>query len=197
MKASILPQAILYQDGKALGRLVQPRIATDICSAADAEDEAAFKATLLAELQYHLWQPAADKDIPPRALQILLDAHFKESSYSIKVFGQARGALFPVPLPYHLSGQRTTAAVSFAYQQQQYIRRQQLRWHTADSSPAPTGEISSVTVVCGELFIYSAQNGMTSCSFASSCVLQDLFHWTMHHITSVKAPFGPASLVEK
>ncbi|KAK9848493.1 hypothetical protein WJX84_003196 [Apatococcus fuscideae] len=142
-------QAILYQDGKALGRLVQPRIATDICSAADAEDEAAFKATLLAELQYHLWQPAAEKDIPPRALQILLDAHFKESSYSIKVFGQARGALFPVPLPYHLSGQRTTAAVSFAYQQQQYIRRQQLRWHTADSSPAPTGEISSVTVVCG------------------------------------------------
>ena len=139
-------QAILYQGGKALGRLVQPTVASSVCSIPEPDS----RANLLAKLQYHLWQPASQKGTPPQTFHILLDQQFRESSYKLKVFGQARGSLFPVPLPYDILGQRTAAAVSFQYQQQQYIRSQQLRWHTAEGTSAPSSDITTVTVVCGE-----------------------------------------------
>ena len=141
-------QAILFKEGKALGRLVRPRIATDACSEADLEDGASPGSTLLVELHYHLWEPATDKG-NPQPLQILVDHQFKQATYSIKVFGQARGSFFPVPQPYLISGLQTAAAVSFAYQQQQYIRAQQLRWQATDKTHPLAEIIGSVTVACG------------------------------------------------
>ncbi|KAK9831111.1 hypothetical protein WJX74_003657 [Apatococcus lobatus] len=141
-------QAILFKEGKALGRLVHPKIATNTCSEADFEGKALPGATLLVELHYHLWEPATDRG-SPRPLQIPADYQFKQAKYSIKVFGQARGSLFPVPEPYLISGSQTAAAVSFAYQQQQYIRAQQLRWQATDRTSLPPAKISSVTVICG------------------------------------------------
>ena len=131
-----------------MGRLVRPSIATDASSEADLEDVASPGSTLLVELHYHLWEPATDKG-NQQPLRIFIDHEFKQASYSIKVFGQARGSFFPVPEPYLISGSQTAAAVSFAYQQQQYIRAQQLRWQATDKTYAPAEIISSVTVVCG------------------------------------------------
>ncbi len=139
-------QAILYQEGSALGRLVQPAVASSVCAAPEAHSTA----DLLAEVQYHLWQPASQKGTPPQPFRILLDQKFKDSAYKLKVFGRARGSLFPVPLHCDFSGQRTSAAVSFQQQQQQYIQSQQQRWHAAEGTSVPSSELTSVTVVCGK-----------------------------------------------
>lgn len=144
-------QAILSKEGRALGRLVHPRIASNTCSKGVLENHSIPGAVLFVELDYHLWEPAAEKG-SARPLKIPVDHQFKQASYSIKVFGQARGSLFPVPEPYVISGSQTAAKVSLACQQQAYQQQAHLRWQTSDKTPAPPAKPSSATVVCGVSF---------------------------------------------
>ena len=162
-EAPTLLQAIFSKEGRALGRLVQPRIASNTCSDG-GEDHSLSRAVLLVELDYHLWEPAAGKG-SPRPLEIPVDHQFKQASYSIKLFGQARGSLFPIPEPYIISGSQTAVKVSLACQQQAYQQQAFLCWQTSDKTPAPPVKPSSVAVVCGMSFDPCSIGG---CSVARS-----------------------------
>lgn len=122
-------QSVIYQDSRALGRLVRPRVVLDSHSECPS--------TLRASLIYDYWQPSIDcKLAPEQHLRIPLDAAYRTTSafflstFLTRTGGQ--GGVIALPGRQEWSGSRTAAAVSQEVQRQQYFAQARRAWEESE-----------------------------------------------------------------
>ena len=125
-------QAILYQDGRAIGRLVTPQVlktssyqlpSTSLSAKVGVPVE-------LISIKFDRWQPSSQKQNPVSlapSLSIACDTPFLSSSYRLQVFGHGAEGSFAFPQQYEFSGQTVRAALNYHSQRNNYIKHQQLR----------------------------------------------------------------------
>ncbi|GMH45315.1 hypothetical protein BSKO_13272 [Bryopsis sp. KO-2023] len=163
-------QAIVYENGKAIGRLVQPKLQTTDQYASEAAD---WNACGLKVQEYHFvfdrWRPVDRKKSQtlgkkaPRAsvanetkpLSIAVGPRFQSSEYTVQLFGSLQGGrLFALPFQYRIPGQETGICVSVYEQRAQYIRKHKEDRKAGGKQPSGTTDTSGalqedISIRCG------------------------------------------------
>ncbi|GLI71568.1 hypothetical protein VaNZ11_016824 [Volvox africanus] len=126
-------QVIIFQDTRALGRLVNPRVLVD--------SPRELAPVSLVSLIYDYWQPASvdRKQEPVQHLRIPLDSRYCNTSvFCIRaiVTGWPGGAV-ALPGRHEWSGSKTAAAVSQHKQRLNYIRTQQRLFTEGEGKDSP------------------------------------------------------------
>jgi hypothetical protein len=133
-KAYALPtrlQAIVLQDQRSIGRLVNPQVEVQpaSCSGAVSSELPALPLQVL-KLVYDCWQPVSRSlagDTVPSDIRIGINDALAGSSISLKVIGKYQGTSFVYPVTHSVSGRDLAAAVSLHLQQLDYIEQQRAR----------------------------------------------------------------------
>ncbi|GLC50718.1 hypothetical protein PLESTB_000411800 [Pleodorina starrii] len=124
-------QAIIFQDSRALGRLVKPRVLVD--------SPGELAPGSLVSLIFDYWQPAPvdRKHGPVQHLRIPLDSRYCSTSlFSLNAILTGPGG--PVALPSHeWSGSKSAAAVNQHQQRLDYIRTQQKLFTEGEGKDSP------------------------------------------------------------
>eukprot|EP00798_Chlamydomonas_sp_ICE-L_P015679 gene15679-21784_t len=124
-------QVIVYQDSKAVGRLVKPRI--DVSSVCEPGSAGFVEGIQHLNLVYDHWQPVivAEKKLSPehQLLRIPLDAGFQKAKFSLQIIGNSsEGPAFAVPSDFSFSGSEATAALGQHLQRLEYIKQQRSKF---------------------------------------------------------------------
>ncbi|GFR49227.1 hypothetical protein Agub_g11226 [Astrephomene gubernaculifera] len=126
-------QAVIFQDSRALGRLVKPRVIVD------SPEE--LSPVALVSLVYDYWQPtSSDRKLGPQQhLRIPLDARYRSTSvFSVSAILVGRpGGTLALPGQHEWSGSKTAAAVNQHQQRIKYIQESQRRYAQGEGKDSP------------------------------------------------------------
>lgn len=127
MRCRACAQGLLFRAGRAVGRLVRPKVSF----AGPSHDQA--QPSVLS-LTYDFWQPVSAATRKPEAAQFLripLDEAYKGAEHRLTIIGGGRGSAFAIPVDFCFSGSATAAAVTTHLQRLEYIRASHARFVSA------------------------------------------------------------------
>lgn len=135
-------QAILFKDGKSLGKLVNARLCLTPLAGAHSRE---------VDLQYSHWQPVGKQGTGVEPLAIEVDEPFRRSAFEGRVLGRVQAQ------PFHsstfVSGQAVAAAVSQHFQRLEYVERHRQGFH-GGSGPCLGGQQSKYLFATGEHAVF-------------------------------------------
>ena len=161
---------MLLRDGKAIGKLVQPRV-TSVCLGVEQGEEKATAAVVSeCSIAFERWCPAAAVQQAGAAasaqpLCLPVDEAFERSTFRVQVIGRQGSSSFAVPHIFLASGQELATALTVEQQRLEYIRGHQQRRGAAPTSPpaapatAEAAPTSTVTVSSGACMRTSKPGG--------------------------------------
>lgn len=157
-RRSPLPQALLFVDGRAAGRLTQPLVTID------SEGGAAQ-----VSLHFQTLAPARGGEEQP--LQLPAD-ELSSRSLRVQVFGRQGDSTFAAPQSFQAEGRELVAALAVQRQWQEYQRRHQAARQSAGqpTSAANFAHSSTLAVQSGA----QAGHGLGMCSHAWPCLPCDV-----------------------
>lgn len=159
-RVRILPQGIVFRDGKALGRVVSPRVdVADFPSDLDLSGCSRVPVCLVT-LVFDFWQPVGT------GVQ-QLSLRLQDSDYRVQILGKRDGSNFALPFAYAFSGREAAGAVGLQLQKLEYIRGQREKYAEA-SKAAP---LSHPSVWGQRDFTY--ETGAAACRLPTPVLARD------------------------
>ena len=165
--------AILYRNGTAIGKLVEPDIWTDDDAPPSSSssssspppppsslDDDTLRAMAdsglpfrIYHLTYRTWLPASKAKHKSNGapLSILDDFAFRAGSFHASVFGKLDGRSFVIPLRFAFGGAAAAAKAALVTQRRAYVRRHQcMRREQTNTNTKMEDVDADITVACGE-----------------------------------------------
>ena len=134
---------IVFQNDKAVGRLVSPRVEVSALGGAGSED-----LLDLLTLVYDFWQPVLPSErklaSQQQQLHVLVDSKYKAAHFRLQVLGKAGGSVFALPFEFTFSGSDTAASISQHLQRIEYIRAQHNRFSESVATAPSSATASAV-----------------------------------------------------
>eukprot|EP00210_Caulerpa_lentillifera_P008465 g8075.t1 len=137
--SNFLTEAIVYANGKAVGRLVRPLL------------EATSTSKLLQSFQFTFqnFHPAKQSRASG-AINFTVDSEFRQTQFQIQLFGSFGNSNFALPFKYQFPGREAAASLSIHLQRLQYINQHKTNrgeeLHPVNQVPASTSEVQ---ITCG------------------------------------------------
>lgn len=127
-----LTQAIVFCEGKSVGRILSPKVRLSSGQAALPEGPQ----LQLISLTYDFWQPISQLTRKPEAQQYLAIGleRLKRSTWTLQIWDGRSGSACALPLSFGFDGSATAAAVDTHIQRLHYIQEQHRRFSSGDAT---------------------------------------------------------------